>query len=52
MTEPHDTRGDDRQQRRNRQRTRWSRILLPLTAVAFLVIFVAAMLIIYNLATS
>lgn len=52
MTEPHDTRDENRQQRRNRQHTRWDRILLPLTAIVFLAIFIAAMLIIYNIATS
>lgn len=53
MTEPRDTRDEGgQQQRRNRERTGWGRVLLPLTAIAFLAIFIAAMLIIYNLATN
>lgn len=52
MTEPHETRDESHQQRRNPQRTRWGRVLLPLTAIVFLATFIAAMLIIYNLATN
>jgi hypothetical protein len=52
MTEPNETRDESRRQGSNRGRTRWDRILLPLTAIAFLAIFIAAMLIIYNLATN
>lgn len=39
-----------RQSQRDSRRTRWDKILMPLTVIAFLVVFIAAMLIIYNLA--
>jgi hypothetical protein len=43
---PH-TRRDDAE---NNRRTRWDRILLPLTAIVFLLVFIIAMLVIYVLA--
>jgi hypothetical protein len=38
------------QSRRDRRNTRWGKILMPLTVIAFLAVFIAAMLIIYNIA--
>lgn len=38
------------QTRRDRRNTSWGKILMPLTVIAFLAVFIAAMLIIYNIA--
>ncbi|HSI92772.1 MAG TPA: hypothetical protein VK925_04695 [Jiangellaceae bacterium] len=38
------------QARRDRRNTSWGKILMPLTVIAFLAVFIAAMLIIYNIA--
>lgn len=43
-------RSQERQPQRDRRNTRWDKILMPLTVIAFLVVFIAAMLIIYNIA--
>lgn len=45
-----DTPNSDREKPDNKQRTRWDRILLPLTTIAFLAVFIIAMLVIYALA--
>lgn len=45
-----DTPHPDREKPGNKRRTRWSKILLPLTTIAFLVVFIIAMLLIYALA--
>ena len=45
-----DTPHSDREKPDNQRRTRWGKILLPLTTIAFLVVFIIAMLVIYSLA--
>jgi hypothetical protein len=35
---------------KNNRRTRWDKVLLPLTAIAILLVFIIAMLVIYLLA--
>jgi hypothetical protein len=46
-----DTPHTDGEKPDNKRRTRWGRILLPLTTIAFLAVFIVAMLIIYALAS-
>ena len=51
MTEQRrDTPNWDREKPDNKRRTRWGKILLPLTTIAFLLVFIIAMLVIYALA--
>jgi hypothetical protein len=45
-----DTPHSDRENPENERRTRWGKILLPLTTIAFLAVFIVAMLVIYALA--
>ena len=45
-----DTPHSDRENPENKRRTRWGKILLPLTTIAFLAVFIVAMLVIYALA--
>lgn len=51
MTEQRrDTPNWDGEKPDNKQRTNWGKILLPLTTIAFLLVFIIAMLVIYALA--
>lgn len=45
-----DTPHTDREKPENKRRTRWGNILLPLTTIAFLVVFIIVMLLIYAVA--
>ena len=45
-----DTPHSDREKPENKRRTRWGKILLPLTTIAFLAVFIVAMLVIYAVA--